>query len=127
MLSKQVLLREAKKYNYKPEILEKVQKLLLILEQFMSVPFLQKRLVLKGGTALDLFHFDPIPRLSVDIDLNYIGHLERSIMLEERKVINEAITKVFLQNQFEQERSPTKHAGGKTIWRYCRKMPQIFE
>ena len=30
----------------------------------------------KGGTAINLFYLDLV-RLSVDIDLNYIGHVER--------------------------------------------------
>jgi hypothetical protein len=39
-------------------------------------------MALKGGTALNLFHFD-VPRLSVDIDLNYVGAIERDTMLAE--------------------------------------------
>ncbi|MCG2795115.1 MAG: nucleotidyl transferase AbiEii/AbiGii toxin family protein [Actinomycetia bacterium] len=37
-----------------------------------SWPKGEGKLVLKGGTALNLFYLD-MPRLSVDIDLNYIG------------------------------------------------------
>jgi len=119
MMSKTSLMNEAKSNQYKPEILEKVYRLLLALDQIMSVPFLRERLVLKGGTALNLFYFDKIPRLSVDIDLNYIGHLDREIMLKDKPVINEAIHQLFSQNQFELYRNPTKHAGGKMVWRYA--------
>lgn len=35
-----------------------------------------KNLALKGGTAINLVYFD-FPRLSVDIDLNYVGSLDR--------------------------------------------------
>ncbi len=118
MLSRNALLKQARENKYKPDILEKVNKLLLVLEQFMSIPYLKERLVLKGGTALNLFCFEQIPRLSVDIDLNYIGSLERTVMLEERKIIEESIAQILFQNQFERERSPTNHAGGKMIWRY---------
>ena len=77
MMSKDLLLKEARANNYKPEILEKVYRLLTTLDQFMSVPYLRDRLVLKGGTALNLFYFNEVPRLSIDIDLNYVGKLER--------------------------------------------------
>ncbi len=118
MLSRNALLKQAREIKYKPDILEKVNKLLSVLEQFMSIPYLKERLVLKGGTALNLFCFDKIPRLSVDIDLNYIGSLELAVMRDERKIIEESIAQILLQNQFERERSPTNHAGGKMIWRY---------
>ena len=52
-----------------------------ILDGISAHPFLKERLVLKGGTALNLFFFD-LPRLSVDIDLNYIGQLDRQDMQE---------------------------------------------
>ncbi len=91
--SRESLLQAAKKRNYKPDILERVYRLLMALKQFKEVPYLRDRLVLKGGTALNLFHFEEVPRLSVDIDLNYIGQLDRLKMMEERKLINEAIYK----------------------------------
>ncbi len=118
MMSKDLLLREARVNNYKPEILEKVYRLLTTLDQFMSVPYLRERLVLKGGTALNLFYFDEVPRLSVDIDLNYIGQLERENMLKERPLINDAINQILQQNRFELDRNPTHHAGGKMVCRY---------
>lgn len=125
MISKTDLLQKSKLYNYKPEILEKVYRLLKALEQFVSIPYLRDRLVLKGGTALNLFHFENIPRLSVDIDLNYIGQLDRSKMLEERAVINEAIRQIFRQNQFILDRNPNRHAGGKMVWRYQSALGQM--
>lgn len=117
-ISRQVLLKEAKQKGYKPEILEKVYRLLDIFKQLMSIPYLQERLVLKGGTALNLFYFDHVPRLSVDIDLNYIGHFDRTKMLEDKIIIIDAVHKVLLQNQFELYRSPMQHAGGKMVWFY---------
>lgn len=118
MMSKEFLLKEAKANHYKPEILEKVYKLLTTLDQFLAVPYLRERLVLKGGTALNLFYFEEIPRLSVDIDLNYIGQIKRESMLQEKQIINDAIGKILQQNQFELYRNPTHHAGGKLVWRY---------
>jgi len=109
---------QARSEGYKPEILEKVYRLLDVFQQIMTVPFLQERLVLKGGTALNLFCFERLPRLSVDIDLNYIGTLSREKMLEEKTVIMDAIQQIMAQNQFERHRAPMMHAGGKMVWFY---------
>jgi len=116
--SKEQLMNQARSSGYKPEILEKVYRLLDVFQQIMSVPFLQDRLALKGGTALNLFCFEQLPRLSVDIDLNYIGALDREKMLEEKQLIMNAVHQIMLQNQFERHRSPMHHAGGKMVWFY---------
>jgi predicted nucleotidyltransferase component of viral defense system len=116
--SKEQLMGHARVGGYKPEILEKVYRLLDVFQQIMSVPYLKDRLVLKGGTALNLFCFEELPRLSVDIDLNYIGALDREKMLEEKPMIMDAIQQVMLQNQFERHRAPMMHAGGKMVWFY---------
>jgi len=118
MISKASLLQQAQHEHYKPDMLEKVLRLLDVLQIFVSFPFLKDRLVLKGGTALNLFHFDHLPRLSVDIDLNYIGALDKTTMLQERLMINEAIQQILFQKGFTPSRSPTAYAGGKMIWRY---------
>lgn len=118
LTSKAQLLKDARDRGYKPEILEKVYRLLDIFNQILSVPYLKDRLVLKGGTALNLFHFEQLPRLSIDIDLNYIGALDREKMLSEKPVVIDAIHQILLQNQFERHRSPMHHAGGKMVWFY---------
>lgn len=118
MMSKEMLIKTARLHSYKPENLEKVLRLLEILQQFSLVPFLKERLALKGGTALNLFHFEKIPRLSVDIDFNYIGSLDIAIMEQDRKNIENVIFKIMRENNFNAERSANRHAGGKTIWRY---------
>jgi len=117
-MSKNDLLAEANQAGFRPEILEKVLLLLELLEQFVSLPLLRNRIVLKGGTALNLFCFDHLPRLSVDIDLNYIGSPSREIMLQERPLIDEAIVAICRQNRFEIYRHPKEHAGGKMVLRY---------
>jgi predicted nucleotidyltransferase component of viral defense system len=69
-ISRSDLLLEAQTRGYRPEILEKVYRLLDLLDEFMSVPYLKQRLVLKGGTAINLFFSEAVPRLSVDLDFN---------------------------------------------------------
>ncbi|HNS45492.1 MAG TPA: nucleotidyl transferase AbiEii/AbiGii toxin family protein, partial [Alphaproteobacteria bacterium] len=74
-------------------------------------------LVLKGGTALNLFIFD-VPRLSIDIDLNYMGAADREAMVAERPKIEEALQAVFSREGFTVRRVPAEHAGGKWQLRY---------
>ncbi|MFH1008196.1 MAG: nucleotidyl transferase AbiEii/AbiGii toxin family protein, partial [Candidatus Latescibacterota bacterium] len=75
------------------------------------------KLVLKGGTALNLFIFD-VPRLSIDIDLNYVGAADREAMLAERPKVEEALQAVFSREGFSVRRVPAEHAGGKWQLRY---------
>lgn len=79
-----------------------------------SHPFLKGKLALKGGSALNLFVFN-IPRLSVDIDLNYIGAVEREKMLADRPKVEQAVGAVFSREGFTVKKIPIEHAGGK--WR----------
>ena len=57
-------------------VIEKVLHLLNLLTTLNSHPGLKEKLALKGGTALNLFIFT-MPRLSVDIDLNYMGQSQK--------------------------------------------------
>lgn len=116
-ISRERLRAEAETTGFRPEVLEKVLHLLNLLEGFRSHPFLKGRLVLKGGTALNLFVFD-VPRLSVDIDLNYIGAIDRETMLAERPKIEQAIQAVCAREGFALQRLPNEHAGGKWVLRY---------
>ena len=103
--------------GFREEILEKVIHLLNILDVLNAHPYLKGKLVLKGGTALNLFIFN-IPRLSVDIDLNYVGSQDRESMLEDRPKIEQAMQNVFSRAGFTTRRIPTEHAGGKWILNY---------
>ncbi|MGQ0506812.1 MAG: nucleotidyl transferase AbiEii/AbiGii toxin family protein [Myxococcaceae bacterium] len=106
--------REAAATGFLAETLEKALRLLSLLDALRSHPFLRGRIALKGGTALNLFVFD-VPRLSVDIDLNYIGSLDREIMLAERPKIDQAVQSVCGREALAVKRVPGEHAGGK--WR----------
>ena len=103
--------------GHRPDILEKVLQLLHLLNGFNTHPFLKDKWVLKGGTALNVFALD-LPRLSVDIDVNYIGELDREAMLSERPKIEQAMQAVFSREDYAVRRIPTEHAGGKWRLRY---------
>ena len=116
-ISSEKLFAETLATGFRPDVLEKVAQLLGLLNAIRSHPFLRDRLALKGGTALNLFVFD-VPRLSVDIDLNYVGAESRSAMLEERPRLEEALQAVFCREDFTVRRMPSEHAGGKWSLRY---------
>jgi len=80
-------------------VLEKVIHLLYLLGTIQTHPFLQGRLALKGGTALNLFLFEA-PRLFVDIDLNYVGAAPRDGMMTERPKLEDALRAVFGREGF---------------------------
>lgn len=113
-LTPRSLAREASATGFGAEPLEKVLRMTALLDALGSHPFLGTRLALKGGTALNLFHFD-LPRLSADIDLNYIGAAERDALLAERPRIERAVRAVCSREGFTVARTPVDHAGGK--WR----------
>lgn len=104
----------AESTGYRAEMIEKVLHLLNLLDKLNRHPRLKGKWVLKGGTALNLFVFD-LPRLSVDIDLNYVGALEREAMLADRPKVEQAAQAVFSREGFITKRVPGEHAGGK--WR----------
>jgi len=116
-LSRERILSEAASTGFRPDVFEKVAHLFSLLQNLWKHPFLKDRLVLKGGTALNLFVLD-LPRLSVDIDLNYIGAPDRETMLAERPNIDKAVLAVCQREGFVVRRSPSEHAGGKWILRY---------
>ena len=104
----------AESTGFRVEMVEKVLHLLNLLDALNSHPFLKGKWVLKGGTALNMFMLD-LPRLSVDIDLNYIGTLDREGMLMDRPKLEQAAQAVFSREGFTTKRVPDEHAGGK--WR----------
>jgi predicted nucleotidyltransferase component of viral defense system len=75
------------------ENLEKVFRLRELLNEFHKHTHLRGTLALKGGTALNFFYLN-LTRLSVDIDLNYIGHVDRDSTLRDRPEIVKAIEQV---------------------------------
>ena len=61
-------------------------RLLDLLQAIAADPTLRTRVTPRGGTALNVFHL-PLDRLSVNIDLNYVGALAREAMEADRPVV----------------------------------------
>lgn len=117
IMAKEKLMVEAKAMGFRPEMFEKALLLADLLQDYANHPFLKNRIALKGGTGLNLFYFG-LPRLSVDIDLNYIGAQDKETMLAEREDVDGHITSIAQRKGFFLERLPKRHAGGKLVLRY---------
>ena len=112
-LDRDFLARIAAETGFRGEMLEKVAHLLNLLRAIRENDFLRRRLALKGGTALNLFHFD-LSRLSVDIDLNYIGAAERDIMMAERPELEARLSGLCEREGYGIRHTPdAQFAGGK--------------
>ena len=72
---------------------DKVERLLEVLAALSDDPLLGSVFVLHGGTALNVFSED-LPRLSVDVDLMYVGQLEVSAMQTERPRVDARLRNV---------------------------------
>lgn len=91
-IDKKWLSKVAAQEGFVRDTLEKVCRLTKILQFINSNPLMKDCLALKGGTAINLTVFN-MPRLSVDIDLDYSKETDRERMLEDRRLIIEDIEK----------------------------------
>lgn len=98
-LDRSTLGRMAKELGFVRDTLEKVWRLADVLKFIESDGLLAKGIALKGGTAINLTIFD-LPRLSVDIDLDYCRSIDREEMLADRDVITDKISKYMTANGY---------------------------
>lgn len=117
IIDQQELLALSQSTGFRAEMLEKVIILTDLLTALHKHPILNNKLALKGGTALNLF-FLGLPRLSIDIDLNYIGSHDRAEMIKARPEIETAIINICSQKGLVLNRHPKEHAGGKMVFQY---------
>lgn len=115
---KMTLGRKAKELGFPRDTLEKVCRLAEVLRFMESDELLSKSIALKGGTAINLTIFD-LPRLSVDIDLDYCRSIEREDMLADREVITEKISKYMTANGYQlSTKSKNHHALDSFVYEY---------
>ena len=81
-----VLGKQAAELGFIRDTFEKVTRLAELLSFFQRDPVLSRYLALKGGTAINMTIFN-LPRLSVDIDLDFAENLA----LDEMKAVRETI------------------------------------
>lgn len=117
-LDRMTLGRMAKEMGFVRDTFEKVCRLANILNFMEEDEMLAKSIALKGGTAINLTIFD-LPRLSVDIDLDYCRSIEREEMLADRKIIADKISKYMVANGYIlSQKSKTYHALDSFVYEY---------
>lgn len=89
----------SKKTGFIVSTLEKVERLIRILEWMNSDEKLNKLLALKGGTAINTAVFN-FPRLSVDIDLDLTKNLSKEEMIKERENIHNLLVNYLNTNNY---------------------------
>ena len=102
---------------FAPATLDKVERLLELLDVFRDDPVLGHVFVLHGGTALNVF-LDDLPRLSVDIDVMYVGSAAIAGMRRERPDIDARIRKVTSKLGYLARATNSEHSGQTYRLRY---------
>ncbi len=89
----------AKDNGFRNETLEKVLRLIDVLNYINTTDELSPFLVLKGGTSINFTIFN-LPRLSVDIDLDFSFYGSRIEMFEKRKEITAILKRYMEKNNY---------------------------
>lgn len=117
--SRKVIGRQAADLGFIRDTFEKVSRLVGVLTFFEKDPVLSKYLALKGGTAINLTIRD-MPRLSVDIDLDFAENLPLDDTLAARKIISDTIDRFMAMQGYSINRSKSKqyHALDSYVFQY---------
>lgn len=100
--TKEYFERFSKETNFHRDTLEKAYRLEQLLKEINRHPELREGLVLKGGTAINFLYFR-YPRLSVDLDFNFIAGIEKEEKDKESPKIDEALRTIFKFERYECE------------------------
>lgn len=117
--SKKDIIKYAKEYKVNKGTLERVLRLVDILKFINEYEEIKGKLALKGGTSINLAYYNYL-RLSVDIDLDYIGSLDKDIMLKDRTIIEKSILTYVESNnmQYRPDKSRETHALDSFVFNY---------
>ena len=116
---KKIIGRQAAELGFPRDAFEKVYRLVELLSFFESDPILSKYLALKGGTCINLTIFR-LPRLSVDIDLDFAENLPLSEMEGIRGTINNVLEQYMDANGYGRSvtKSKSYHALDSLVYYY---------
>lgn len=98
----------AAKTGFIKDNVEKVLRLIDLLEAINTLPEFAGKLALKGGTAINLCIVD-CPRLSVDIDLDYVENLPKDEMAAVRAQLKENLIDYIQDNGYTLWEKPRGH------------------
>ncbi len=96
---------------------EKVERLLEVLVALADDPLLRSVFALHGGTALNVFS-DEVPRLSVDIDLMYVGEADVTAMQAARPAVDKRLREVLGKLGYAVRGTNDEHSGQTYRLRY---------
>jgi predicted nucleotidyltransferase component of viral defense system len=96
---KKELSKQAAELGFIRDAFEKMSRLTGVLAFFERDPVLSQYLALKGGTAINLTIFN-LPRLSVDIDLDFAENLPLDEMMAVRETIRTTIRQFMIMNGY---------------------------
>src|SRR5665811_1061755 len=100
--NKEYFERFSKETNFHRDTLEKAYRLEQLLKEINRHPELREGLALKEGTAINFLYFR-YPRLSVDLDFNFIAGIEKEEKDKESPKIDEALRIIFKFEKYECE------------------------
>lgn len=106
--SKQYLSELSVKTNFVKDNLEKVLRLSQILKFLNTDNVFKGKLALKGGTAINLTAVE-LPRLSVDIDLDFTENLQKDEIAEIKEQFTKRLTDYMWQEGYSLMVSPREH------------------
>ena len=110
--------KQAAELGFIRDTFEKMCRLTGLLSFFEHDPILSRYLALKGGTAINLTIFN-LPRLSVDIDLDFAENLPLDEMTEIREVIRTTIRQYMAMNGYtHSDKSKTYHTLDSDVFQY---------
>lgn len=106
--TKQEVEKVASATGFIKDNIEKVLRLIDLLEAINSLPEFAGKLALKGGTAINLCIVD-CPRLSVDIDLDYAENLSKDEMTDARAELKKNLIDYIEDNGYTLSEKPRGH------------------
>ena len=106
--SKQYLIELANQTKFIKDNLEKVLRLAEILKFINNDPILKNKLALKGGTAINLTAVE-LPRLSVDIDLDFTENFSKEEIEKNKEIIKQRLINFMWQENYSLLINPREH------------------
>jgi len=100
--NKEYFERFSKETNFHRDTLEKIYRLEDLLKEINNHPELNKGLVLKGGTAINFLYFK-YPRLSIDLDFNFVSGIGKRKKDEIIPTIDSALRSIFNFKRYKYE------------------------
>jgi hypothetical protein len=97
---------------------DKMERLLAFLSAIDAEPGLAGHMALHGGTAINAFLLD-LPRMSVDVDLSYIGEVDRSDLEHVRGDVLDAVSRCAQRMGYRCTYGKDGHAGRTVHMRYA--------